>query len=58
MFKKALKIEKGRHWSIPDKKMVDKDAICPINLEVILSWSNVKLIIIGTKSSEKYGFFI
>ena len=31
MFEKALKIEKGQQWSIPDTKTVDKDAICPIN---------------------------
>ena len=34
MFEKALKIEKGRQWSIPDKKTVDTDAICPINVSI------------------------
>ena len=34
MFDKALKIEKGRQWSIPDKKTVNKDAICPINVTI------------------------
>ena len=31
MCEKAQKIEKGLQWSIPNKKMVNKDAICPIN---------------------------
>ena len=32
MFEKALKTEKGQQWSFPDKKLVDKDAICLINI--------------------------
>ena len=36
MFEKALKIEKGREWSIPNKKTVDKDAIGPINVMFFL----------------------